>query len=102
MRHWGVVIVYAICFGCAVLCSEPAALENNDEFKQTMMAATNDVYDSSIQRIIRSDKGEWTMHTPLKNQCAPKQIQRRIDRRKRSQGSCGDYNWYGEALGEFL
>ena len=51
-----------------VLCSEPAALENNDELKQTMMAATNDVYDSSIQRIIRSDKGEWTMHTPLKNQ----------------------------------
>ena len=23
MRHWGVVIVYAFCFGCfAVLCSE--------------------------------------------------------------------------------
>ncbi len=64
MRHWGVVIFMFY----AALCSETAALENNDEFKQTMMAATNDVYDSSIQRIIRSDKGEWTMHTPLKNQ----------------------------------
>jgi hypothetical protein len=52
MRHWGVVIVYAICFGCvAVLCSEPAALEIHGEFLQTMIAVINDVYDSSIQRI---------------------------------------------------
>ena len=55
-------------FVLAVLCSEPAALEIHGEFQQTMVAAINDVYDSSIQRIIRSDKGEWTMHTPLKNQ----------------------------------
>jgi len=49
-------LFYAVLF-YAVLCSETAALEDHDEFKQTMMAAINGVYDSSFQRILRSDKG---------------------------------------------
>ena len=51
---------------------------------------------------MRVHKGEYTHYRPLKTSVLLKQIQRRIDRRKRSQGSCGDYNWYGEALDEFL
>ena len=76
MRHCGVVIVLCCCVFLMLCCAlEAAALEIHGEFQQTMMAAINGVYDSSIQRIIRSDKGEWTSTQTAQKPVSSKQIQ---------------------------